>query len=57
MALASHAKQSPNFESNWAVVQRWGPESRYSLVRGTDAMALLNADPQHGVFTWRRSRF
>jgi len=34
---------NPAFDSNWKIVEPWGPESRYRVISGTDAEEFLFA--------------
>ena len=57
--LRAAASPGSAFARNWAVVEDWSEESRYTWPTEQDARALCQAigDPQEGVLEWFRQRW
>ena len=55
-ARTEHARNTPEFRTNWHVVQSWSEESRYSRHRLDAARELVSAvsDRRHGAIAWIR---
>jgi HEPN domain-containing protein len=53
------SKRNDNFKSNWAIVQSWNEEARYSTWDVVNAKALLEAitDPKDGILQWLRKYY